>query len=65
MSMGLEDLVEDDPRHEEGYCPNCGAKGEETDRPELRCPTPSDECEVVYWFDGSFEEAEEAYNRWH
>lgn len=49
MTMGLDDLVEDDPREGEGRCPECGVKGEETGRLELRCPSDPDECEVIYW----------------
>lgn len=48
--MGLNDLVPDKPQEKEKHCPECGARGEETGRAELRCPSPLDKCEVMYWF---------------
>lgn len=51
--MGLKDLQRRvNPKLQENHCPRCGVEGEDTGRAEYRCPTPSDECEVVYWFPG-------------
>lgn len=49
--MALEDLIEEhDPRQRDEHCPNCGTKGESTGRYEIRCPAPSEECEVMVWY---------------
>lgn len=49
--MALDDLIEEhDTTEDETRCPECGTEGVETDRTEVRCPAPSDECEVIYWF---------------
>jgi len=49
--MALGDLVEDrEPVKEGRRCPECGTEGVETGRTEVRCPAPSDKCEVIYWF---------------
>lgn len=47
--MALEDLIEEvDPRERDDHCPECGTKGEETERIEIKCI--DDDCDVMNWY---------------
>lgn len=49
--MGLKDLLKSHGKtKDEKRCPVCGTEGVETDRLEIKCPAPPNECEVIVWY---------------